>query len=156
MNEKTKQFLKRCQTVGYNVIAIDRSTSLIPKSIGWGNPLNNVFAFPETSSLNTSGEHQWPYIWKLCEEFKIEYGCGNSDQHQIKSQHGLNSGVYILTGKSWAEIHEKQKCIDIDDLPFDEFPNGAVIPKCNFCIHKHEVKLLGNDYTECKKSFKKL
>jgi hypothetical protein len=97
----TAWFLYECKRIGINIVAINDWHELIPSSVRWAHEIKDIklMVFAEGKYGN------WPAIWRVVEVLGIGGGCGNRDQHQIRSDSQLISGVYkYITFDTWEKI----------------------------------------------------
>jgi hypothetical protein len=110
---KTKTFLEKCRQAGYKRISIGIKDKRIKECRGW--PFNcdgSVFASParyqnDDGHISSSQNNGFPAIWKILEKLGASTGCGNSQQHNIKTGSLIN-GVYILRGRGWIRKLKKE------------------------------------------------
>jgi hypothetical protein len=95
----TGKFLKTCEELGIDKVAICVSHPSVKTSVGFTfGPANSVFA---------SGEHDgWPAIWHATEKAGVSGGCGNHNQHSLNNvgMAKLIDGCYHLSNGKWKKV----------------------------------------------------
>ena len=92
----TNEFLKECKKAGISVVSIGRATKRLERTLTYPfNTRGSVF------SDNVKSSNGWPAIWTVVNKLGISGGCGNSNQHQVKSSALLMEGVYELKDGKW-------------------------------------------------------
>lgn|GEM_PF-2562233 len=103
----TAKFLSKCSDAGYDRVSVGKRHESLPNT--------NAFAFGCEGSV--FGHHSkgkdvrigsWPAIWHICENLSIGYGCGNSHQHQAKTEN-LIDGVYHFKSGQWERVDKEAK-----------------------------------------------
>ncbi len=94
------RLLAKCKKGGITALAINCSSKSVPVSGHYGR--GSICQHPMDAGC--SKREIGPAIWRIVEDLKIGFGCGNSGQHQVIQTDLLIDGVYVLRRGKWKKI----------------------------------------------------